>query len=242
MATVIIPNPPSNITPQDFRSSASRFGGLAKVAKYIVRFPDRLLRLNTPSTGAGGYDYIFRDLSLLCEAAEFPSRGFISGDFRYYGPNFKIPFQTQYEDLNLTFLCRDDFREREMFDAWMELINPTTTYDFAYRDSYSTTIEIFQMSDIGVAGQERATYKISFQKAYPILLSAQQVTWADENYNRLTVTFTYINWKKTPVDTLPSSAFDLIRNGDIQRTGGTVISNEFSGEIAQPRTADRSQP
>jgi hypothetical protein len=79
-----------------------------------------------------------RELPYLCEVAEIPRRGFMNMDVRYYGPNEKLPFLTQYEDMNLTFLCRNKSYERQFFDDWMSIINPTNTFDFNYRESYES--------------------------------------------------------------------------------------------------------
>ena len=50
-----------------------------------------------------------RYLALQCESAELPGRTTATADVKIYGPTFKVPYQTQYGDTSLTFLCTNDF-------------------------------------------------------------------------------------------------------------------------------------
>jgi hypothetical protein len=100
-----------------------------------------------------------------------------------------------YEDVNFTFLCRINSQERQFFDSWLEMINPIDTFDFNYKDDYSTSIDIFQLDE-----EQKATYAITLREAYPIQISPQPVTWADDNFQRLAVTFTYSSWGRNGID------------------------------------------
>ena len=160
-------------------------GGLAKACKYVARIHPRGSLLSE-------YSDIARDLVYLCEVAEFPGRGFQSVDIRYYGPNFKMPYQTSYEDITMTYLCRSESLEREFFDDWLTYINPNNTWDFNYRDDYNADIEIFQYSE----SDETAKYAYTIFDAYPMIVNPQTVSWADDQFLRLSVTFTYRNWKR----------------------------------------------
>lgn len=189
---------------QDVLSVINQNGGLAKSCRFIVR-------INTPAAFNRQYS-ILRDLSFLCEAAEMPGRGFVSADVRYYGPNQKLPVQTQYEDTTMTFLCRSEFYERQFFDNWMQIINPSNTFDFNYRADYETTIEIMQFAEYAptintttgpnrglaqsAAKAPKETYRITLYNAYPMLVNPQPMTWADDQIQRLSVTFTYHKWKR----------------------------------------------
>jgi hypothetical protein len=188
MASVEFPNTITELDMQKFRSISAAAGGPAKSNRFLLQITGgpQIIRNGTQS-----------DLSFLCEAAELPGRGFMSTDIRYYGPNFKAPYQSVYEDLNLTFICRDEFMERELFDDWMNIINPIRSFNFEYKDSYTSTIRLHQFSDLA----NEAKYSFTFEKAYPILVSPQPATWADDNFHRLTVSFTYVRWYREGLDT-----------------------------------------
>ena len=110
-------NPPQYLSMNDFRAISEDYGGLAKTCRFAVKM------IPTGSL-VQQYATFCRDFTYLCEIAEMPGRGFMNIDVRYYGPNHKLPFQTTYEDMNLTFLCRSESMERQFFDDWMYHINP----------------------------------------------------------------------------------------------------------------------
>jgi hypothetical protein len=197
MAEPRIQNQPANLEMNDFKQYADSYGGLVRSCRFAVRI---LLPGGNVMRLINGYSTFTNDLTYLCEAAEIPGRGFMNVDLRYYGPNFKLPYQTAYEDITLTFICRAQSLERQFFDDWMEMINPTNSFDFRYRSEYSCEIQLFQF---GEADNNRldernlapkAEYLITLADAWPILVNPQPVTWADDNFLRLGVTFTYTKW------------------------------------------------
>jgi hypothetical protein len=155
-------------------------------------------------------------------------------DLRYYGPSFKLPFQTTYEDINMTFLCRTTSLERQFFDDWLLVINPINTWDFNYRDDYRAEIDIFQFgefseddngsfSDMSSSTGPEAVYKFTLHNAYPVLVNPQPATWADvDQFQRLIVSFTYTHWSRKGLDPEPSvtdpNKVDLVRG----RPGGNI--------------------
>lgn len=197
MASVKFPNTNIEQGMERVRSISNDYGGPAKSNRFLIQ----ILGSPPPPRGTSQNSAIVQpsfldEMSFLCEAAELPGRGFMSTDIRYYGPNFKVPYQTVYEDLNLTFICRDEFYEREFFDNWMAYINPVSTYNFAYRNDYAKNVKLLQLSDYS----NEAKYSFTFDKAYPILVSPQPATWADDNFHRLTVSFTYVRWYRETID------------------------------------------
>lgn len=135
------------------------------------------------------------DLTYLCESADFPGRSFMNMDLRYYGPNQKLPFQSVYDDVTLTFICRAQSMEREFFDDWMQIINPTTHFDFTYRNEYVSTIEMLHYSDIENSnGYPTPSYKIILENAYPLAILPQPMVWGDNQIQKLLVGFTYTKY------------------------------------------------
>jgi hypothetical protein len=214
MATIKIENAPAKLSMLDFRSASHKYGGLAKSCRFVV-----LIKPSGSLLAVGNNVQFSRELTYMCEIAEIPGRSFLNVDLRYYGPNHKLPFQSQYEDLNLTFLCRNDFLERQFFDNWMELINPTTTFDFNYRDDYRAEIDIYQYNDTYVQNYDTvnqistdpsaspiATYRTTIYNAYPILVNPQPMTWADDQFQRLIISFTYTHWNRKGIDVQSSTA------------------------------------
>lgn len=191
MADIDIQDAPQDLDLITFKSVIDRYGGLAKTARFAVRIlpvGSLLAQLNTNG--------IVQDLTYLTEIAEMPGKGFMNIDVRYYGPNHKLPFQSTYEDMTMTFLCRQNSYERQFFDNWMFIINPTTHFDFSYRDEYRCDIQIFQFDDIADDEEDSPLpqYKLTLKNAYPLLMNPQPMTWADQLFQRVIVNFTYTHW------------------------------------------------
>lgn len=191
MLSQSITNAPQNLDMISFRAISNKYGSLMKGGKFAVRINPvgKYVQSNFMQRG------LFQDLTYLCEVAEMPGRQFMNMDIRYYGPNYKLPFQTVYEDITLTFICRSESVERRFFDNWMQIINPTTHFDFTYRDDYKCTIEIFQYADYSDDMDDFIpTYKVTLEDAYPIAITPQPLVWTDNQFQKLLVNFTYARY------------------------------------------------
>lgn len=190
----------TGFNPNEFLSNINRNNGLAKPAKFEVNIslPLPVLQL----TNQYGPD-LPRGLSLQCEAAELPGKNFVTEDVKIYGPTFKVPFQTQYNDISLTFLCSGNFYERYMFDSWMNLIMPTDTNNLRFpkgdnrTTGYLTDVLIIQYDDVG-----NEIYNVTLIDAFPINVQAQTLNWSEDGFHRLTVVFSYLRYetKRKPIE------------------------------------------
>ena len=230
MASYNIPNAPRQLDMVTFKSFADSHDGLAKSCRYVAV-------IRPIGALVAPYSTLARDLMYLTEVAEMPGRGFMSMDTRYYGPNQKFPYLSQYEDINMTFLCRSRSVEREFFDDWQWMINPNNTFDFNYRDEYRAVIDLYQYSDYDknntgngqprIDGGPTAEYMFSLNDAYPILVNPQPVSWADDQFMRLGVTFTYTWWTRKDKEPGPRAAssnasFNLVNTGQVQGLSSTM--------------------
>ena len=135
-----------------------------------------------------------RNLALQCEAAELPGKTMTTADVKIYGPTFKVPYQTQYSDTSLTFLCTNEFYERKLFDRWMEAIHPTDTNNLRYpkgdKSRYLTNIKIIQYDDF-----VKQIYAVELIDAFPIGVAPQTLSWADDGFHRLSISFAYQKYR-----------------------------------------------
>ena len=207
-------------SPNSFLSNVNAKGGLAKPSRFQVILPippyiaqfvknsliERILNLpnsimsdisgaindaiGQSGSSVGGNPTISRYLSLQCESAELPSKNFVTDDVKIYGPTFKVPYQTQYSDMTLTFICTNDFYERKLFERWMEAIMPTDTNNMRYpkgeNSRYMTEITIKQYNE-----DVTQIFAAKLIDAYPIGISAQPLNWGEDNFHRLSIQFAY---------------------------------------------------
>ena len=135
-----------------------------------------------------------RYLALQCETAELPGKTLQTADVKIYGPTFKVPYQTMYTDINLTFICTNDFYEKKLFDRWMEAIHPLDTNNLRFpkgeTSRYLTNIKVIQYDEF-----IKQIYAVELQDAFPIGVSSQPLSWTEDNFHRLTIQFAYQKYK-----------------------------------------------
>ena len=135
-----------------------------------------------------------RYLALQCESAELPGRTLMTQDVKVYGPTYKVPYQSQYNEMTLTFICTNEFWERKLFDRWLEAIMPSDTNNLRYAKEedtrYMTPIKVIQYDDF-----IKQIYAVELVDAFPIGVSAQPLSWAEDGFHRLSVQFAYQRYK-----------------------------------------------
>jgi len=145
-----------------------------------------------PPTGLQSYIGVARNLTFRCESTQFPSRTFATTEQKFgTNPVEKHAYQTTYNDIEISFIVSEDMSEKKFFDAWMNLINPTASFDFSYRNDYITDFYVFQYDGT----QTIKTYSIALLDAFPISVNQLDLDWSNDNYHKLSVTFAYRYWK-----------------------------------------------
>ena len=124
---------------KDGPAKPSRFEVILPIPAYINQFvPNNIIEnlLNLPNAifgtvtetigsllgnaSLGSNATLSRYLALQCETAELPGRTLMTQEAKVYGPSFKVPYQSQYNEITLTFLSTNEFWERKLFDRWIE--------------------------------------------------------------------------------------------------------------------------
>jgi len=160
-----------------------------------------------------------RYLSLQCETAELPGKTFVTDDVKIYGPTYKVPYQVQYAETTLTFICTNDFYERKLFERWMEAIMPIDTNNLRFpkgqNSKYMTEITVKQYND-----DVTQIFGTKLIDAYPVNIAAQQLNWNDDNFHRLSIQFAYHRY-----EAITESKIDIGEavGGLIQGGGGALL-------------------
>lgn len=178
----------------DFKASFSK--ELARPSKFDVNIPVPL--------GMVPYRSSSRMLTMRCENAELPGRTIATTSMKIYGVEEKFPYMSSYNDLSLTFIVSDDMQEKLFFDAWLNWINPNTSYNVKYKQDYSVALRINQY-DV----QNKVSYSVDLVDAYPIAVNGLDLNWSADGYHKLTVTFAYTSWRDNSLKTL---AMDYLEN------------------------------
>jgi len=203
----------TNIKSHDGPAKPSRFEVILPIPNYINKFVGNSVLeqlINLPNNIVSSVTDIFsapqdpatrttnaslsRYLALQCETAELPGRTLLTQDVKIYGPTFKVPYQSQYNDINLGFICTNDFYERKLFDRWIEAIHPSDTNNMRFpkgnETRYMCNITIIQYDDF-----IKKIYSVELVDAFPIGVAAQPLNWSEDNFHRLSVQFAYQRYK-----------------------------------------------
>ena len=203
----------TNIKAHDGPAKPSRFEVILPIPNYINTFVGNSILeqlINLPNNIVSSVTDIFsapqdpatrttnaslsRYLALQCETAELPGRTLLTQDVKIYGPTFKVPYQSQYNDINLGFICTNDFYERKLFDRWIEAIHPSDTNNMRFPKGngtrYMCNITIIQYDDF-----IKKIYSVQLVDAFPIGVAAQPLNWSEDNFHRLSVQFAYQRYK-----------------------------------------------
>jgi hypothetical protein len=146
---------------------------------------------------------IDRLLGLRCEATELPGRQLVSNDSRTYGPSYKTPYQSLYQEITLNFIETANFMIRGFFETWMSnIFNPNTNI-LAYPDTYrvDTTLTQYSTSDVA-PGFSVTSPKVQAEglpevarwymnQSFPTAINQMPVSWAEDGLHRTTVTLAF---------------------------------------------------
>ena len=203
----------TNMKAHDGPAKPSRFEVILPIPSYINSFVGNSVLeqlINLPNNIVSSITDIFsapqdpatrttnaslsRYLALQCETAELPGRTLLTQDAKVYGPTFKVPYQSQYNDISLGFICTNDFYERKLFDRWIEAIHPSDTNNLRFPKGngtrYMCNITIIQYDDF-----IKKIYSVQLVDAFPIGVAAQPLSWSEDNFHRLSVQFAYQRYK-----------------------------------------------
>jgi hypothetical protein len=169
-----------------------------------------------------------KTLALRCENAVLPGRTLNTTDLKIYGPSEKIPYQTAYEDVTLTFIVTGHMLEKEIFSAWLTKINPHDNWNFEFKNNYVADITITQY-DVS----DNEIHTVQLVEAFPISMNQLDLDWSNDNaYHKLSVTFAYRYWY-TAATAERNHAIGVARNA-MPNLAGNVPNMQTTRNISNP--------
>jgi hypothetical protein len=191
-------------------------GDAARPSRFDVEIPVPLKLVSYRNLG--------QRLTLRCENAELPSRTLATTERKIYGPTEKHPYVSTYNESTFTFIVSDDMLEKKFFDAWMDLINPRSTFNVAYKKDYMTNITVNQY-DL----QNKKTYSVSLNEAFPLSVNQLDLDWSNESaYHKLSVVFAYYTWERNDITGLAAEVFNAGVSSAVD-AGVNFLNSTFSG-------------
>lgn len=163
----------------DLASQINQRGGLAKPNYFAVTF-----------TGPAAVSPNQFLLNAFCESASIPGRSFLTLEHGTTRQVTKRPYSFINDDVTLTFLVTNDFYMKNIFDKWMKHVVNDETGKIYYKSQYVSDMTIMVLDT-----EHDIVYKCQLQNAYPIAMTAIELSNASENQLiRVSVTMTYDNF------------------------------------------------
>ena len=78
------------------------------------------------NTIPNGMSSFLNELRYLVQDASIPNRSQTNISVKYYGMKLELPGDYDHTDLTLKFINRSDWKPREFFYTWMEMIQSTS--------------------------------------------------------------------------------------------------------------------
>jgi hypothetical protein len=205
-------------TLNEFLGMGRSSDGISRPNKYeVTLFPPT----GSKGVGAGRSNNIFtsimgellgdgtvRATGLKCESISLPGRNIDTvDDTNIYGPNRKIASGYSFGDIEATFQCSSDMKEKKYLETWQRLAYNPQTWAMGYYDDYVGSIQIHTLDE-----QNEKRYGVEIVEAYPKTIAAQSLGYATLNsYQTISCTFTYRYWKNlTDEANLPKPLLDRI--------------------------------
>jgi len=134
------------------------------------------------------------DTYMLCSAVTLPGKRISTTEATHNHNLAKKPYSMATDEVSMTFLLTNDYYIKKYFDAWQEIIIDSTGphYKTRYKSEYVAQVEIQALygNDSGQVG-----YSNILENAYPIQVSAVELSEGSEGLMEVSVTWEYDNWR-----------------------------------------------
>jgi hypothetical protein len=176
---------PSNRFSVDFFSQKFLSVDLARTSNFVVTIvPPAELSIER-----------YQEVAYLCNAAQMPGRRIVTQESKPYGygPTIKTPYDTIYDEIDLTFyIDADRANSLELFHRWLNyiMVNSNRFPDIAavsrYRETYTATrFSIFMISKYaGMADPNSSFASVNYADPLPIPVPEDELELGRQNLVR----------------------------------------------------------
>ena len=180
-----------------FMSKADNLGSLARKNKFTVEIIAPKALTGNPTPGMGGKSRAVKNpgsvkadtIEFLASAASLPGKSFSTTTHRMYGFGLEVPYEAQYEPVQLTFHNTNDYSPRAFFEDWMANIARIKSYNMHYYKDFISTVTIHAYND-----QDLRKYSCELVESYPKSMSSIEMGWDGVEVQTFTVDIQYSWW------------------------------------------------
>lgn len=142
-----------------------------------VAFSNRYEVILAPPPALASLAAVVQTMIIRCDSATIPGRSFNTVPYRIYGPARNMPVEPIYSgEINLTYIMSSDFRERALFETWMNTVCNPQNFKFEYYGSYVTNMIINVLDR-----SQQVIHIANVEEVYPKTLGDIQVGYEKDN-------------------------------------------------------------
>ena len=173
-----------------FMQKADGLGSLARKHKFTVELIAPKALTGNPQKGAKNPGSVNADtIEFLVSGVSLPGKSFSTTTHRMYGFGLDVPYEAQYEPVQLTFHNTNDYSPRTFFEDWMANIARIKSYNMHYYDDFKSTVKIHAYDD-----QDINRYSCELVESYPKSMSSIEMGWDGVEVQTFTVDIQYSWW------------------------------------------------
>ena len=173
-----------------FMQKADGLGSLARKHKFTVELIAPKALTGNPQKGSPVPGSINPDtIEFLVSGVSLPGKSFSTTTHRMYGFGLNVPYEAQYEPVQLTFHNTNDYSPRTFFEDWMANIARIKSYNMHYYDDFKSTVKIHAYDD-----QDINRYSCELVESYPKSMSSIEMGWDGVEVQTFTVDIQYSWW------------------------------------------------
>ena len=200
-----------------FLANIGQGEGMARQTRFLVRFnmPNKL-KLNQqqyhPAEGfdtsqqgvndVGGQE-LARNVGMMCNQIDMPSRDVNTKDHITYGPKRQMPYAYSFSGkVNLSVFGDKFLRQRIFFETWQKMIFDRNSHDMNYYDEYTGSVDIFQLGSFDAENdRDRVTYAVRLNECYPETIGSYGYNYGSQNeIVNLPITLNFRDWRNLGID------------------------------------------
>lgn len=158
--------------------------GLARTNRYSVIF-------YTPNSVQNQFNLNLPKILLFCDSLNLPGLNINTTPIRTFGEVREIPYEFNYDAVNMTFYVDGAMEVKGFFDAWIKSVQQGERRTFNYYDQYVCQQMSIYVEDI--ANKNR--YVVELREVFPKTVSPIQMGYEQKDIMKVQVTFMFKYWK-----------------------------------------------
>lgn len=155
-----------------------------------------------------------RRLLLMCDQLQLPGLNINTTQIRTYGEIREMPYEFNYDPIQLSFYVDTEMIIKSIFDAWIKSVQNDIMRNFNYYNSYICPQMKIIVEDVNDYGR----YEVTLHDVYPKNIAPIQMGNSSTDVMKLSVTLVYKYWTSRPLSIInertrsTSHSVDTIRD------------------------------